>query len=238
MLFWAQVINFVTFNFRNGVVHLALSNIVLVGAGGLGREVLFQLWEINKVDEKYNILGFVDDDENLIGTNINGIPVIGRISDLIDFSEDLCVAVCIANPAVRRYVVNLLSKNTNIRFPSIIAPDLRCSDYVRFGKGCIISFSNIITIDIKIMDFVLISNACTIGHDSVIHEFATIYNAVNISGNVKIGSCTEIGTGTKIIQGISVGDNTVLGAGSVVVHNIPHACTAVGIPARPIKYHN
>jgi len=230
--------DFVAANHRNGVVYLALCNIVLVGAGGLGREVLFQLWEINKVEMKYNILGFIDDNETLIGTNINGVPVIGRVTDLLDYSEDLCVAICVANPSVRRSIADILSQNSKISFPSIIAPDLRCSEYVRFGKGCIISFSNIITIDINIMDFVLISNACTIGHDSVIDDYATIYNAVNISGNVKIGSCTEIGTGTKIIQGVSVGDNTVLGAGSVVVHNIPKACTAVGIPARPIKYHN
>ena len=44
-----------------------------------------------------------------------------------------------------------------------------------------------------------------------------------------------MGTGSKIIQGLSVGMNTFVGAGAVVVRNLPPDCTAVGVPAKPIK---
>ncbi len=216
---------------------MASKDIIIVGAGGLGRETLFQIREINKFKSTYNIIGFVDDRESHMDANINGIPVLGKVSCLLDYNNTICAVVCIANPFVKRSIVNLLQKNENIVFPNIIAPDLRFSDYVNYGIGCIIGFSNIITIDVSIKDFVLISNACTVGHDSIINSFTTVYNAVNISGNVRIGSCAEIGTGTKIIQGRTIGDNAILGAGSIVVRDIPKDCTAVGIPASPIKYH-
>jgi acetyltransferase-like isoleucine patch superfamily enzyme len=58
---------------------------------------------------------------------------------------------------------------------------------------------------------------------------------VHIAGNVSIGECVEIGVGTKVIQGKSIGDNSIIGAGAVVVRDIPANCTAVGVPAKPIK---
>ncbi|MEG1887748.1 MAG: transferase, partial [Oscillospiraceae bacterium] len=65
-----------------------------------------------------------------------------------------------------------------------------------------------------------------------------IYPSVNISGNVHIGSVSEIGTGSNVIQHMKIGENTIVGAGSVVVKDIPANCTAVGAPAKAIKFHN
>ena len=63
------------------------------------------------------------------------------------------------------------------------------------------------------------------------------YTSVNVSGNTLLGECVEMGTGSQIIQGQSVGDGTIVGAGAVVVKELPKECTAVGIPAKPIKFH-
>lgn len=59
---------------------------------------------------------------------------------------------------------------------------------------------------------------------------------MNISGNVDIGECAEMGTGMQIIQGKKIGAGSIVGAGAVVVKDIPENCTAVGSPAKPIKY--
>ena len=45
-------------------------------------------------------------------------------------------------------------------------------------------------------------------------------------------------TGAKIINQVSVGKNTTIGAGALVSKSIPANCTAVGIPAKPIKFHS
>lgn len=76
----------------------------------------------------------------------------------------------------------------------------------------------------------------TIGHDAVLGSYTTILPSVNISGLVKIGECVSIGTGTAVIQGITIGEKTIIGAGSVVVNDLPENCTAVGTPAKPIKF--
>lgn len=82
----------------------------------------------------------------------------------------------------------------------------------------------------------IINLDCTLGHNDVIGDFVTIYPSVNGSGNVSVGECCELGTGMQIIQGKSIGDYSIVGAGAVVVKNIPSKCTAVGSPAKPIKF--
>ena len=61
--------------------------------------------------------------------------------------------------------------------------------------------------------------------------------AVNISGEVNIGEAVYVGTGAKIINRLEIGHDTVIGAGAVVAKSLPSKCTAVGIPAKPVKFH-
>lgn len=210
--------------------------LVIVGAGGFGREVLFQILDSNIESNKYDILGFVDDTLELQGKIINGYPIIGTIDWLVEHNSEICAVICIGNSQARRKVVERISENTNVDFPSIIASDVKMSEYVELGKGCVICLSNILTTNIKIGDFVIINLDCTVGHDAVIEDFVTIYPSVNVSGNVYIESCAEIGTGSNIIQAKRIGKNTIIGAGSVVIKDVVSNCIAVGAPAVPIKF--
>lgn len=51
-----------------------------------------------------------------------------------------------------------------------------------------------------------------------------------------LGSNIYIGAGAKIIGGARVGNNVKIGANAVVVKDIPDGATAVGVPARVIKF--
>jgi len=214
---------------------MEVRDIVLVGAGGFGREVLWQINQLNDDTKQYNVLGFIDEAIELQGEMINGFPVLGNSQWLLNYPKEIGVMICIGNSKVRKEAYNKIKKNSNIIFPTIIAKDVQCSDSVRFGQGCIICLSTIFTVNITVGDFVITNLDCTVGHDAVLDDFVTLYPSVNVSGNVKIESGVEIGTGTNIIQGKVIGENSVIGAGSVVVKDIPENCTAVGAPAVPIK---
>ena len=211
--------------------------LVIVGAGGFGREILYQLSEVNCQNDMYEILGFVDDTPELQGEIIKGYPVKGNLQWLIDYDSEICAVICIGNSKARKKVVERISFNPKIIFPIIIANDVRISDDVKFGKGCIICLSSILTVNVTVGDFVIVNLDSTIGHDAIIDDFVTLYPSVNVSGNVHIGCCTEIGTGSNIIQWKKIGENTIVGAGAVVIKDIPANCTAVGNPAKPIKLH-
>jgi len=59
--------------------------------------------------------------------------------------------------------------------------------------------------------------------------------SVNISGEVELEKGVYIGTGAKIINQLKIEENVIVGAGAVVSKSLPKNCTAVGVPAKPIK---
>lgn len=216
---------------------MSKTDIVVLGAGGMGREAMWLIESSKKYKDIYNILGFVDDSCELAGLTINGQKVIGDISWLLSRTEDIAVVIGLGDTVTRKNVYEKLSANPVISFPNIVADDVIMSDYVKMGKGCIICSGNILTVNIEIGDFLISNLNCTICHDSVIGNFVTLNPSVNISGNVTLADSTNVGVGSKIIQGKSVGEGSVIGAGAVVVTDLPANCTAVGVPAKPIKFH-
>ena len=52
---------------------------------------------------------------------------------------------------------------------------------------------------------------------------------------ITIGNDVWIGGSVVVCPGVTIGDNCVIGAGSVVVHDIPANCIAVGNPARVLR---
>lgn len=94
-----------------------------------------------------------------------------------------------------------------------------------------------ITTNIRIGDFVVLNLQCTVGHDSIIKDYSSLMPSVNVSGEVTIGECVLVGTGATIINQLEIGEHTIVGAGAVVTKSLPAYCTEVGVPAKPIKFH-
>src|SRR5699024_4246992 len=166
--------------------------------------------------------------------NFGDNSVIRKLDYLLD--KELNVVIAIANPTIRRLIYNKLKHTKNI-FPTLIHPNVILSKTVTFGQGIVVSAGTILTVDIIIDDFVLIDRLNNIGHDTRIEAFSTILPSATLSGNVHIAENVLIGTGTTIIQELSIGKNTIIGAGALVTKDIPQDCTAVGAPAKPIKFH-
>lgn len=213
-----------------------MKKIAILGAGGFGREVKTIIDAINKVNLTYDFIGFFDDGIEK-GLLINSYDVLGGINDINKYDEDLSIVVCIADPKIKKKVISNIN-NSHIDFPSIIHPKASITDeFVTIGKGCIICEGTIITCNIEIKDFIILNLMCTVGHDTVIENYCSFMPSVNISGEVKIEQGVYVGTGAKIINLLDIGENTIVGAGAVVSKSLPANCTAVGIPAKPIKFH-
>ena len=214
-----------------------MKNIAIIGAGGFGREVKIILDYINKITPTYLFLGFYDDGFKK-GEIVNEYPVLGEVEDINSIKEDCSIIIAIGDPQIKFDVYNKLN-NVKIDFPNIIHPNVLISnDFVEIGVGNIICAGSIITCNIVIRDFVILNLMCTVGHDTTISSFSSFMPSVNISGDVLIEERVYVGTGAKIINQLQIGQNTIVGAGAVVSKSLPENCTAVGIPAKPIKFHN
>lgn len=214
-----------------------IKKLYIVGAGGFGREVAWLVERINAVTGEWNIQGFLDDNSSIHGNIEGGYRILGGTDFLENISEEVWVICAVGTANIRKKIVSKLKKYDNIRFATLFDPSVVISDRVNIGQGSIVCAGTILTVDIEIGQHVIINLDCTVGHDAKIADFVTVYPSVNISGNVIVDEGAELGTGTQIIQEKKIGNNTIVGAGSVVVKDLPDNCTAIGSPAKPIKFH-
>ena len=211
-----------------------MEDIVIVGAGGFGREVLALINDINRVAPQWNVVGFADDRPQLRGSTVSGRPVLGPITELAQRRLSPRFVLGIGSPADKARVAEPLLA-AGLEAPALVHPSVVASSSVSFSEGCVICAGTILTCDIHVGRFVTINLACTIGHDSLLGDFVTIAPGVHVSGNVVVEEGCEVGTGVATVQGRRLGAWSMVGAGAVVSSDIPPNCTAVGIPARAVK---
>lgn len=212
-----------------------MKKIAIVGAGGFGREVKMLIDQMNYENYQYELIGFFDD--KIYTEKVNNLNYLGNIEEINNVDYPLSVAVAIGDPQTKKRIIDSIN-NPNIDYPNLIHPNVLIGDdEVTIGKGNIICGGNIITVNISIENFVILNLSCTVGHDTIIKSYSSFMPSVNISGEVVIHEGVYVGTGAKIINQLEIGSYTVVGAGAVVSKSLPEKCTAVGIPAKPIKFH-
>jgi sugar O-acyltransferase (sialic acid O-acetyltransferase NeuD family) len=214
-----------------------MHKIAIVGAGGLGKEVAMLLEQINAINTQWEIIGFFDD-RIAIGKRINNYKILGTISEISKLEDKTAVVIAIGDSTIRAKVFSKIINQT-IYFPTLIHPSAlignrRC---VRIGNGSIVTANCILTVNIEVGKFVLLNLGSTIGHDTIIEDFVSVMPGTNISGEAMVRRKAFIGSGVQILNKVEIGANSIVGAGAVVTKNLPANCTAVGIPAKPIKFH-
>lgn len=213
-------------------------DIVIIGNGGFGREVLELIRDINHyTNHPFNILGFLNNDKNSWGQVCNGINILGDESFIDDHLGRLSVAIGIGSPVIKRKIVEQLKGKVD--FPNLIHPSVIAGKGAGagnfLGEGNLITAGNILTCNITIKNHVMLNLAGTVGHDVVIDDYVVVSPGVNISGNVNIGEGAYLGTGCTVLEKKNIGKWSVIGGAALVNSDIPDNTTAVGIPAKVIK---
>ena len=150
----------------------------------------------------------------------------------------MSLVIAVGEPELKERI-RMKYNNPLINFPTLVHPSVIIGDTesVIIGDGCIVCAGCILTTDIKVEDFVTLNLQCTVGHDTVLGAYSSYMPAVNISGEVTTGKNVYVGTGAKIINQVEIGEHTIVGAGAVVAKSLPANCTAIGVPAKSIKFH-
>ena len=74
-----------------------MKNLIIIGAGGVGKETAWIVEQINSIKETYNILGFVDDNKEIWNKYINGYTVLGGLKYILENEVNFEVVIAIAN---------------------------------------------------------------------------------------------------------------------------------------------
>ena len=206
----------------------ACEALVIVGAGGFGREVAdFAAAAGIRLD------GFLDDGSpDLALLEMAGAPLLGTTELLADGDVTYVIAIGSGSPrrtiderataagATPAVVVDpraAFGRGSDAAAGLIVCANATVTANVRFGRHCQVHFN------------------ATVGHDSRLGDYVSVFPGANISGNVTLGDGVTIGAGAVVLQGLRIGAGTTIGAGAVVTTDLPAGVTAVGVPAAPLR---
>lgn len=202
-------------------------DLVIVGAGGHGRELFSTVAAINALDPTWSVLGFVDDDpRHLERVDRLGSSVLGTLGWLAD--RDVSVAIGIGTPAVRRSIVGRLALPDDA-YPAIVHPSASIGVDVRLGPGVLVYERSVLTTAVRIGAHTHVNVGCAVQHDSTVGAFVQLSPGVFVNGDCTIGEDVFLGTGAIVTRGCAVGDAARVGAGTVVLSDVAPRVTAVGV---------
>jgi sugar O-acyltransferase (sialic acid O-acetyltransferase NeuD family) len=205
--------------------------LVLAGAGGFARETVGLVSALNAREAIWDLVGFLDDDEQLHGTSVGGVHVIGGIDWARD--HDVRVAVCTGSPAnytSRARVVQRLGPEPD-RYATLIHPTAVLAPSVSVGAGSVIHALTVATGDAQIGGHVAVMPTAVITHDDVIDHFVTIAAGVLLAGGVHVEVGAYLGSGSRVREQRTIGAWSLVGMGAIVTRDVPPGEVWTGSPA-------
>jgi sugar O-acyltransferase (sialic acid O-acetyltransferase NeuD family) len=214
-------------------------DLVVVGAGGFGRETVDAVRAMNAGGASWRLLGYLDDNPSLVGQHVNGVPVLGGVQELANLANAF-VVVTTGRPdnyTSRPRIVDALDLPAE-RYATIVHPSAAISASSQIGPGCVLLACVVLTSAVQIGAHVSIMPHVTLTHDDVVEDFATLASGVCLGGRVRVGQCAYVGSGALIREDRAVGDGALVGMGAVVTVDIPPQEVWAGVPARRLRAAN
>ena len=209
-----------------------MPTLLLLGAGGLGREVLAAI----RMAGEYRVMGFLDDDPALHETMVDGVPVLGDLGGAAGYPRSRFLA-CAGSGTARVGMIQTLAGSGigEDRFATFIDPAVCLTDSCTVGTGSILLAGTVLTAAVTVGRHVAVMPNCTLTHDDVVQDYATLASGVCLGGGARVGSGAYLGMGATVRQGVRIGAGALVGMGAAVLRDVPGGQTWAGVPARELR---
>lgn len=211
-----------------------MKNLLIIGVGGLAREVYGHTKNSKGYGTAWTIKGFLDGNVRLEEKEYELLdaPLYGNVENYQIEEEDVFICA-IANPKVKMLLTKMIEDRGGT-FINLIHHTAIISHRAMIGRGVVICQFVTVSCDANIGNHVLINLASEIGHDASVGEYSSLMSYVDITGNVSVGKGTYWGSGSRALPHSKIENNSTVGAGSVVLKKVKENQTVFGIPAMPI----
>ncbi|MGD9856443.1 MAG: acetyltransferase [Planctomycetaceae bacterium] len=207
--------------------------LIIIGAGGFGREVHDWARDAAAVRGEWTVAGFLDD--NPAALDGFGMPVGILGTPLTHQPAGNERFVCaIGEPRSKLQIARQL-QSRGARFTNVIHPSAYVGPRNRLGVGLILCPGSVITTNVTVGDFVSLNLHGTIGHDATVGAGCTLNNHTDVTGWAQLGEGVFLGSHASVLPYTKVGDYARIGAGTTVLRAVKSETTVVGVPGKRLK---
>lgn len=210
-----------------------MKRLVIVGAGGFGREMFAAAREAHGYGEDFFVAGFLDDNLHALD-GFSGYPqILGTLADY-KFGADDVFITAVGSISARRKIVAQIEERGGV-FATVIHSSAVIGPNVAIGVGSFIAPNVSLTADVTIGRHTCVFHNTSIGHDATVGDFAHIYAQCSVGGSVRIASGANVYPGAVVTPRRKIGEDAVVGALSAVFADVPPRVTVLGNPAAPLR---
>lgn len=210
-----------------------MKRLIIMAAGGCGREVLQWALDINEKTPRWDFFGFLDYDEHMLDGKNSVAQIVGNDDsyEIQDNDEFICA---VGNGSIRERIINKMEER-GARFINLIHPTAIVARSAELGGGVVVYPYSLITADAYVGKGCIINMNCSIAHDVKMSDYCTISPNCDIAGMCTIGKHVFMGVGAHIIPSMTVEDDAYICAGSIVMTKVKAGAKVIGNPAKRIR---
>ncbi|MDY0104814.1 MAG: hypothetical protein RBS07_17920 [Lentimicrobium sp.] len=207
-----------------------MKDIVILGTGNV--DIIRLIEEINSENKRFNIIGFLDKNDDLKGTVVLGYPVVGNDDLLLGKLKGVAVVNNVMqSPLIHSLVSDRLQNRYGVAdFPNIIHPSINLN-HTTIGHGNIIYKGVDIATKVSIGNFNIFYPSTNIGHETIVGHNNLFAINVTVGARCIVGDNIQFGNSSTISLNLTIGNNTEIGVGSVVINNVKENSRLLGYPA-------
>ena len=211
-------------------------DLVILGAGGMGQEIADIVQAAASDGSRWRLIGFLDDNTDLYGREVLGLPVLGDHRWLSSRTTSVALALGVGAPAARRRAWGTAQSTStaSVDAPALVHPTAYVGLGCELGDGTVVGAHATLTADVVVGRFGIVNVGATVSHNARLGDFATVAPGAHLAGCVEIGEGADIGIGASVTQGNTIGAWSIVGAGAVVIGDVEPDTTVVGVPARVV----
>ena len=198
--------------------------LIIIGASGHGK-VLLDI----ALKNEYEVLGFLDD--NTERKELAGYPVLGTVSQSVQYKDEASFVIGIGSNAVRKKIAN----NYDLEWATLVHPNATIGIGATIGAGTVIMANAVVIPFATVGKHCIINTSSVVEHDNQIADYVHISPGAVLAGTVTVGEETHIGANAVVRNNLEITSECVVGAGAAVVKDIAEKGTYAGVPAGRIK---
>lgn len=207
-----------------------MQDLVIIGAGSFGEDMLDNIRIINEEEPHWNLLGFIDDTRT---GDIDGVPVLGNLDAFLRMDKHIQYFVAVMDSKVRERIMNIC-RAAGFTGAVILHNDVTLEDNVTLGEGSFVGFGSVLMSGTHVGAGVIFEQAVAVCAEVQVGEFSTCRTFINLGKSVRIGKRNYFDLRCTVSDGITTADDCRFAIGTVVLEDIPTTGEYAGVPAKPV----